>query len=74
MTPDDHIDNSKWQDFFDKHIRYFSNAMLKQALGDLIDEQNARPSQDKPQPFLDELGKVAQELSDFHKEYNKEPF
>ena len=46
-TEDDQIDNSKWQSFFETDVRYWSDAMLKQAMGDLIDEQNARPGKDK---------------------------
>ena len=57
-TKDDQIDNSKWQAFFETDVRYWSDAMLKQAMGDLIDEQNARPGKDNPQPFLDEVAEV----------------
>ena len=70
-TKDDQIDNSKWQSFFETDVRYWSDPMLKQAMGDLIDEQNARPTKEYQSEFLKEFGKVGRDLRDAHKEHNR---
>jgi len=64
MNDQDQIDNSMWQNFIKTDVTFWSDAMLKQAISDLRDEQNRRPQPEYQSAFLDELGKVGQELVD----------
>ena len=77
-TEDDQIDNSKWHSFIDTDVRYWSNAMLKQAMGDLIEEMNKRPGKDKSKGEIacDEFMSQAQEIADGMKSLktNRSPF
>ncbi len=71
LTPDDHVDNSKWQTFLKDEFANFDNPdlMLKQMMGDLIDLKNARPHEKcQGEISLDAFMAEAYEIEDMKKE------